>query len=221
MGKDRRPEDIKSSHSKEIVDTVNAFIKGFGEFTMAERTAMILKVADLYKKESEELGLSFLDDEGKRHANSLFGSFEEGHLLQKAQGLHYAIVGIFLGRGSEFAIFFEQLPQRERDIIAAIYTISGSKEILGRNGYGFDPYNPYENKFASAEDEAYCKAVLELTKEIQLRSHNYSKYVEANTTPEKVAELYARIKENLEKNRAEVCKKDPQRVATRPIPEQN
>ena len=142
-------------------------------------------------------------------------------MLQKAQGLHYAIVGIFLRRGSEFAIFFEQLPQRERDIIAAIYTISGSKEILGRNGYGFDSYNPDENKFASAEDEAYCKAVLELTKEIQLRSYNYSRYVEANTTPEEVAELYARIKENLEKNRAEVCKKDPQRVATRPVPEQN
>lgn len=177
---------------------------------------MLLKLADLYRKESEELDLTFYDDNGNRYLNCPLGSCTEGHVIQLSHHLLISIKGHYVWENDEFICFLNELPRREKTIIYWIYTRLGSREILLRNGYGFDQYNPNEHQFYSEEDRRFCEALLALIKEIKIRTYNYSRYVTKDYTPDDVKRLYERIAEGLEKHRAEVNVKDSQKTIEKP-----
>ena len=215
-----RPNDIVTIYNDKILEVFNIFSKRINSdnITNEEMVNYIHFLTELYRVENESLGITFHDKRGKRYMNFLMSqpvdtvrhSTMDGYINQQA---HYAIQNItsrFYNNKKNFNYnLLEDFPIRELTIINTLFTSEKSKEILKRNYLGYDYYS---YKYCNVNDREYCQAVLELFKEIIIRTYNYNKYISGpdykDSTDEDVEKLYERLSMNCSKDK-EYANKGP------------
>ncbi len=201
--KQTRPMDVVTSYNSLIMATYNNFNNKINsdDISFYELVNYIVLLTGLYKLENEKLGLSFYDKDGNRYINYLnsypmiLKYMDDGHIIQEAYQLLVTLKAHFFGECKDE---FNDNPMnyiapREGAIINLLFTNKKSREILERNRLSYEEGIIYK----SNEDKIYCEEVLELIKEIAIRSANYSKYICGNdyndSTDEDVYRMYEKL----------------------------
>ncbi len=198
-----RPMDVVTIYNPEIMNIYNEYSKKMneGNINIHEQLNYLSCLVELYRKENRLLNLAIYDKNENRYMNYLCADpiytvehFDEGNINQLAHFFLHGLTSYFIfNRRGEYQINpLESLPAREAAILQLLFTNDNSLEIINRNELGYDKYVKY--KYFDDTDELYCAVLLELIKEIAIRTYNYSKYIcgpdYEESTYEDVKELY-------------------------------
>lgn len=206
-----KAKDIATIHSRSIENIYAEFFAKLveGSLSIEQKLNYVTKLTQLYRLENISLKLSFEDKRGREYMNSIFhyitedGIIEEAFFLLNGTKRHY--MGCPVG---EFETNLSSLPEREIAIISGLFTLSGSREMLIENEYGYSPRE--KRKFHRVEDQHYCEAVLGLLKEITIRTYNYVKYEPG--TDKEVLKIYEDVASSYDEHLEEANKSPVRRV---------
>ena len=198
-----RPMDVVTCYNELIMATYNNFNNKINsdDITFNEQVNFVSMLTELYKLENEKLGLSFYDKEGNRYINFLnawpmiLKDLSDDAIDTESYFLLFRLRTHYFEKykAEMYSNPMDEIAPREGAILNLLFTNNKSREILERNKltYGM------EVKYKSEEDEIYCKAVLDLIKEITIRSVNYIKYIcgndYSNSTDEDVYKMYQKL----------------------------
>ena len=214
-----RPNDIVTAYNDKIVKLIELFerIDADQYITDDVKVYLLLDLVSLYRKENELLGLSLKDKDGKQYMNFLCSFPEEtykyntdDHILQLSEFFlhdlikHYFILNKDMNDDSSIdgVNTTHYLPEREKRLLDAVFTSDTSVRILSTRHFGY-AINP-EGKYPTDVEMNYCIVVLDLVKEILIRSYNYSKYIAGpdyqGSVYNDVIALYSRLASNADRD---------------------
>jgi hypothetical protein len=195
----KKPMDIVTIYNSGIMDTYNEYSKKMneGNITIHEQLNYLSFLVELYRKENRLLNLAVYDKYDNRYMNYLCANpidtvehNDEDHINQLAHFFLSRLKGYFLFHDNKNPLV--DLPEREAAILQLLFTNRNSLEIINRNELGYDKYVNY--KFYNETENLYCAVLLELIKEIAIRTYNYEKHIhvyeDLETTYQDVLNLY-------------------------------
>ena len=223
------PMDVITIYNLEIMNIYNIYKEKIenDNITPSEHVKYIKLLTNLYKSENEELGLSFYDKRGNRYMNYLLSSpydtFKhcdignidqissfllnrlKKHFSQEHEDRRKELLekGYTLEQVKEICMFdyrspLENIAPREAAIISLIFGKGYGSKVIKKNFFDYDIHSRYH----SEEEKEYCEAILNLIREIAIRTWNFTKYIYSTDeykeeyTNEEVKKLYKLLYEN-------------------------